>query len=170
MPGTPRYTKSQIEQAMVQYIELGNSINKTSEATGIPYTTIRKWLTKTWVKEYITNYECAIKNKLASLATQRIISDKVELLHAEMAFHSKADAILSMIEDRVLELIPKEDDIRKLSMLYKAVADVKYHRYSGEDTPDAYDEKRQFILNIIDKQLVVKNNPDLHKMVQGSKK
>ena len=162
MPGglTKKYPDEVKFAVLNSYIEAQRSIQAASDMHSVPYQTINTWLKKQWAKDYVKQYETKLREKITN-HNLRVINDaKVESLVTDYNYNINANLILSMIEDKVIELIPKCKSIKELTPLYKVVSDIKLRLLGvkGESAGSADDEKRTIILNMIDKQMNVTPN------------
>jgi transposase-like protein len=139
------------------YVDLKHSVNQAAQKHGVPVPTLNTWLAKGWAKAYVRDYELKIRDVKSQSAIQTIEEAKIESLVLDYNYNINSNTILSMIEDRAIEIIPKCKSLRELSAMYKVVSDVKLKLLGIKESPDGkqMSDKATMILNIIDKQLTV---------------
>jgi len=149
------YTDEEKQEALRIYVDNNHGVLKASQACNIPYQTICTWVKTNWAQDYIKRYELKSKGEIIATATQQLLDAKVEHLTSEYYFDEKANIILSLIEDRTIELIPKTTSIKELTGMYKVVSDIKLKMAGLSDEPDRLSDNQMMIVNLIEKQMNV---------------
>lgn len=150
-----KHTDEERKEILRHYVDNGNRVSITAKKYEIPVQTIYNWLRAKWGKLYVHDYVINRRTDMAITGVQQIIQAKVEHITTQYEFDEKANIILSLIEDRVIELIPKTNSIKELSGMYKVVADIKIKLTDPNSDPGKLNDNQLMIVNLIQKQLNV---------------
>lgn len=152
-----RYTDEEKKAALQVYVDLGRNLSKAANETGIPYTTMRPWIASDWGKLFMANYELETKGELNASAMKEVLDIGVEHYRNETVLIAETEIIMGKVIKRMNEVIGNEKNLKNLTELFKALNDVLAHSRDkdGENKNGATDKDR-FILDLIEKQMIVK--------------
>ena len=151
-----RYTLEFKNDVLRYYSDNKHSVDKASQQFNIPYSTLEYWLRNRWAKTYVRTYELQKRDDINNTTLDIIDNAKVESLVSDYNYNTNCNLILGMIEDKVIELIPKCKSIKDLTGMYKVVSDIKLKLLGvKEKDGEVMSEKATMIMNVIQNQLNV---------------
>ena len=154
---TIRYTDDQKKDALRAYVDYGRNLLKTAEETGIPYNTMRPWIASDWGKIFMANYELESRGELNISAMKEVLDIGVEQYRNETVLLAETEQVMTKVVNRMKELIHNEKNLKHLTELFKVLNDVltEFRGKNGE-IHNGESETRKFVLDLIDKQMVVR--------------
>lgn len=155
-----RYTKDQKLKVIDLYHEVGRSADKAAEISGVGRETILQWLKTDWAKFRLA--ELAIKNdrELLAAGLTTLADAKVGHLQKEFVFYGDLERLLNLCIARYEELIPLSAKLQDVNESFKVISDVYLKAINNSLNPneksDTGDKMSNFVINLIDKQLVTR--------------
>lgn len=142
------------------YHDLGRNVDETSRVSGVGRDAIFNWLTKEWAKFRLA--ELAIKDdrELLAAGLTTLADAKVGHLQKEFAFFGDMERLLKLCITRYEALIPDSTKLQDVNESFKVISDVYLKAINNNLNPneksDSNDKVSNFVINLIDKQLVTR--------------
>jgi len=139
------------------------NVKQSSGLVGVEETTLTKWKNSEWGKLELGKMEVEQKSAIVTTGLDAIIHSKVDHLQSEFKFFKELEDLMSLLIERYNELIPLSTKLTDINEAFKNIADVYLKAINNNNNKDDNNnqgsDKRQMILNMIEKQLVV--TPDI---------
>lgn len=155
------YTKEEKDNAMRALATSPKSVRKVAEEIGINYATLRKWGDSDWGKLKVAEYKVRGGQELLTRTAEtvdRVIEAKVMDYEVQVGIVKELENLMNICIDRFNELIPHTNKISDVTDAFDSISNayIKIIMGNQDKNNNSNKEDKSFILNLIEKQMVVK--------------
>lgn len=157
------YTTEAKINALKYVVLCGKAVTVAAKELGINHSTLVKWIGSDWGKlkmaEFKLEHGQQLMTKTAAKMDQ-IIETKIGQFEVQVKVIKDLEDLMGVCIDRFNELLPKTKKIRDVTEAFDSISNIyiKIINSNKENNSnnDNKEEKDSFILNLIDKQMVVR--------------
>lgn len=159
------YPKEFKLKALEYYYDHDNNLAKSAEELDIAYDTLRTWVYSQWGKLYLAELHVKKCGTVVTAGMASLIDAKVSHLQSQFKYFGELEVLMQKCIDQYKDLIPNSTKLQDVNDSFKVIADTYLKAMqitmnaNNENPHNNQDDVRNFVVNIIDKQLVTRSQP-----------
>ena len=157
--GNRIYTKDEKLKALDILHHCGKNFEEAARQAGVNDKSLMRWAYSDWGKLRLAEF--AIRDNSAAVNTglQAIVDTKLDHIKHQFAFFTEMEEMMSECINRYRDLIPASTKLSDVNDAFKVISDAYIKALSminKEPGEEKKDDVENYIVNIIDKQLVAR--------------
>lgn len=154
-----KYTMEQKLQALELFHACGRNYDLACKEGDLAFRTLARWVGSDWGKLKLAEFAIRDNSIAVTTGLQTIVDTKLDHIKHQFAFFTEMEEMMTECINKYRELIPNSTKLSDVNDTFRVISDAYIKALSminKEPVEQKKDDVENYIVNIIDKQLVTR--------------